>query len=98
MENRTTTATRERPVRRLAWVAAVVVPVALGGLIGGQFGGLVTAVLLIPWFDRLVRRSQRSQRPHRPAPAKRLRVVEPAAGADAVDDASSQSDDQRSAA
>jgi hypothetical protein len=36
-------------------LAAVVVPLAIGGLVGGRLGGLVTAVVLVPWLDRLLR-------------------------------------------
>jgi hypothetical protein len=38
--------------RRVAgWAAALVVPVVIGGLVGGQLGGIVTFVLLVPWFQ-----------------------------------------------
>jgi hypothetical protein len=53
----------------------VVVPIAFGGLIGGQVGGVATAVLLVPWFDRLVRRAERSVPPDGPAPARRPRAI-----------------------
>jgi hypothetical protein len=42
------------------WIVVIVVPVGVGGVIGGSTGGIVTAVLLVPSFDRLLRRGDRA--------------------------------------
>jgi hypothetical protein len=53
--------------RAAQWVVAIVLPIAIGGVVGGAVGGCVTAVLIIPWLDHLLRRGER--RPERPGPA-----------------------------
>jgi hypothetical protein len=45
-----------------------VVPVVVGGLIGGSLGGIATAVILVPWFNHLITRSRPAQ------PIARVRV------------------------
>jgi hypothetical protein len=62
--------------RTAEWVAAIAVPIALGGLVGGSLGGLVTAIVLVPWVSNLLGRRtptpptrSTAAREHRPAPA-----------------------------
>jgi hypothetical protein len=55
---RTRSTTRVRPIE---WVAAVVVPVVVGGVIGGPLGGIATVVVLVPWFQHLLNRAERSR-------------------------------------
>jgi hypothetical protein len=42
------------------WIVVIVVPAVVGGVIGGSIGGIVTAALLVPSFDRLLRRGDRA--------------------------------------
>jgi hypothetical protein len=53
--NRRVRRRRPRSVRPITWAAAVVVPVVAGGLAGGRLGGVVAALIVVPWFEQLVR-------------------------------------------
>jgi hypothetical protein len=37
------------------------VPLVVGGIVGGQLGGLVAAAILIPWFGHLMRVSEHAR-------------------------------------
>jgi hypothetical protein len=56
----TRTPLAERILHAGEWIAVIVVPVGVGGVVGGSIGGIVTAVLLVPSFDRLLRRGDRA--------------------------------------
>jgi hypothetical protein len=49
-----------RILRACEWIVVIVVPVGVGGVVGGSTGGIVTALLLVPSFDRLLRRGDRA--------------------------------------